>query len=117
MLFKLTEALSLSFSFSPGKAQQTPFPGELWEFTGPMPQGLSNPGMGFAKASAVTRGTISAVSLLGRKLLVAAFCLSELSIACYSRTVAVHYKFILRDHMLKASCGSLEHPGRKMFMG
>lgn len=83
----------------------------------PCHRDCQNPGMGFAKASAVTHGIISVVSLLGRKLLVAALCLSELSVACYSRTVAVHYKFILRDHMLKASSGSPEHPGRETLMG
>lgn len=73
--------------------------------------------MAFAKASAVACGIISAVSLLGRELSVAALCLSEPSITCHAGIVAVLYKFILRDHTLEGSCGLPERPGRETLMG
>lgn len=73
--------------------------------------------MACAKASAVACGIISAVSLLGRELSVAALCLSELSITCRSGIAAVLHKFILRYHMLKGSCGLPEHPGRETLIG
>lgn len=89
--------------------------GELSEYAPRHASGT--PSVTFAKAWAATCGIISVASLLGKRLSVAALCLSELSIACHSGIVAVLYKFILRDHMLKGSCGLPEHPGRETLTG
>lgn len=80
-----------------------------------MPQ--ATPSVAFAKAPAVARGIISAVWLLGRELSAAALSLSELSITCHLGIVALLYKFILRHHMPKGSCGLPEYAGRETLTG